>query len=176
MPVWDTGKCQYKIRGICPYRVNQQSFLKNQVVVKCFAYINFVRASKTLTYDRTIDRVAQWLKALATKSHGLGWSTRMHMMEGENLLWQVFSDCLDIRCKPQELPPTENENIKLLKKRFFKIPNSVKCVGSTLRRLRPEDYFKLKTSLDYMAGVDQPALTDIIRKSQAWSKWSGLLR
>lgn len=56
MPVWDTGKCQYKIRGICPYSVNQQSFLKNQVVVKCFVDINFVRASKTLTYDRTIDR------------------------------------------------------------------------------------------------------------------------
>lgn len=36
---------------------NQQSFLKNQV--KCFMYINFVSASKTLTYDLTIDRVAQ---------------------------------------------------------------------------------------------------------------------
>lgn len=68
------------------FRVNGEGFLKNRVVVQCSLDTNLVRASLVLKCNLKTGRMAHWIKALATKPHGLSSSPRIHMVEGEKHL------------------------------------------------------------------------------------------
>lgn len=68
------------------FRVNGEGFLKNRVVVQCSLDTNLVRASQVVKCNLKTGRMAHWIKALATKPHGLSSNTRIHMVEGEKHL------------------------------------------------------------------------------------------
>lgn len=57
------------------FSVNGEGFLKNRVIASWVVKCNL----KTV-------RMGYWIKALATKSHGLSSSPRIHVVEGEKHL------------------------------------------------------------------------------------------
>lgn len=81
---WDIVHCSVDtdMWGVS-FRVNGEGFLKNRI-----------RASWVVKCNLKTGRMAHWIKALATKSHGLSSRPRIHVEEGERNIWHVVSDCM----------------------------------------------------------------------------------